>query len=64
MEEGLLPAIERAIPLDEIQQLLNQQRRLFYVGCSRAMRFLMVCGSASNPSTFLNTLKDPHWQYN
>jgi superfamily I DNA/RNA helicase/mRNA-degrading endonuclease RelE of RelBE toxin-antitoxin system len=62
MEEGLLPAIERAIPLDEIQQLLNQQRRLFYVGCSRAMRFLMVCGSAANPSTFLNSLKDPYWQ--
>lgn len=64
MEEGLLPAIERAIPPDEIEQLLNQQRRLFYVGCSRAMRFLIVCGSASNPSTFLNALKDPYWQSN
>lgn len=64
MKEGLLPAIEPTIPPDEIEQIINQQRRLFYVGCSRAMRFLMVCGSATNPSTFLNTLKDPYWQYN
>lgn len=63
LEEGLLPAIDETIPPDEIEQILDQQRRLFYVGCSRAMRFLMVCGSASSPSTFLNALKDPCWQY-
>lgn len=64
LKEGLLPAIDRAIPSDEIESVLDQQRRLFYVGCSRAMRFLMVCGSASNASSFLSTLKDPYWQYN
>ena len=63
LKDKLLPAIDRAIPPDEIEQVLDQQRRLFYVGCSRAMRFLMVCGSASNPSTFLKTLKNPYWQY-
>ena len=62
LKEGLLPAIDRAIPPDEVESVLDQQRRLFYVGCSRAMRFLMVCGSASNPSTFLKTLKNPYWQ--
>ena len=64
LKEGLLPVIDRAIPPDEIEQMLDQQRRLFYVGCSRAMRFLIVCGSASHPSTFLDSLKAPYWQYN
>ncbi|WP_036484403.1 3'-5' exonuclease [Myxosarcina sp. GI1] len=63
LEEGVLPAIDRAIPPDEVESVLEQQRRLFYVGCSRAMRFLIVCGSSSNPSSFLTTLKDPYWQY-
>ena len=46
---------------DEVDRILDQQRRLLYVGCSRAMRFLMVCGSNSHPSTFLNSLKTPYW---
>lgn len=63
LEEGCLPAIDKATPPDEVNRLLDQQRRLLYVGCSRAMRFLMVCGSASHPSIFLNSLKTPYWQY-
>ena len=63
LEEGCLPAIDKATPPDEINRLLDQQRRLLYVGCSRAMRFLMVCGSYSNPSIFLDSLQDPCWQY-
>lgn len=64
LKEGLLPVINPAVPPDEIEQMLDQQRRLFYVGCSRAMRFLIVCGSASHPSTFFDSLKTPYWQYN
>ena len=63
LEEGCLPAIDEATPTEEIERLLDQQRRLLYVGCSRAMRFLMVCGSASHPSSFLDSLTDSYWQY-
>jgi len=43
--------------------LLAQERRLFYVGCSRAMRSLLVCGSRSNPSPFLTRLQtSSYWQ--
>lgn len=62
LEEGKFPAIDEATPTDEVDRILDQQRRLLYVGCSRAMRFLMVCGSNSHPSTFLNSLKTPYWQ--
>ncbi len=63
LEEGCLPAIDESTPPDEVDRILDQQRRLLYVGCSRAMRFLMVCGSASHRSTFLDSLKTPYWQY-
>ncbi|RMF26727.1 MAG: ATP-dependent helicase, partial [Cyanobacteria bacterium J083] len=62
LEEGCLPAIDEATPPDEVNRILDQQRRLLYVGCSRAMRFLIVCGSASHPSTFIDSLKTPYWQ--
>ncbi len=63
LEEGCLPAIDETTPSNEINQISDQQLRLLYVGCSRAMRFLMVCGSAANPSTFIDSLKTPYWQY-
>ena len=63
LEEGCLPAIDEATPSDEVDRILDQQRRLLYVGCSRAMRFLIVCGSVSKPSIFLNSLTDSYWQY-
>ncbi|MBD2130450.1 UvrD-helicase domain-containing protein [Microcoleus sp. ZQ-A2] len=62
LKEGLLPHIPPHLPSDEIPAAIDQQRRLFYVGCSRAMRSLMVCGSLSRPSQFLNSLCTPEWQ--
>ncbi|KPQ32785.1 MAG: Superfamily I DNA/RNA helicase [Phormidesmis priestleyi Ana] len=61
LREGTLPYINPDLPDDEVETVLNEQRRLFYVGCSRAMRSLMVCGSRSNPSTFLENLTAPYW---
>ncbi len=63
LEEGRFPLIDETTPADEINQILDQQRRLLYVGCSRAMRFLTICGSASKPSIFFNSLTDSYWQY-
>lgn len=62
LREGTLPHIGADLPEDETTSTLNAQLRLFYVGCSRAMRSLMVSGSRSNPSSFLGSLSDPYWQ--
>lgn len=62
IKEGSLPHIDPNIPPEEISTVIDEQRRLFYVGCTRAMRSLMVCGSAISPAQFLNPLTDPHWQ--
>jgi superfamily I DNA/RNA helicase len=62
LKEGLLPHIPPHLPSDEIPAAIDQQRRLFYVGCSRAMRSLMVCSSRSKPSSFLDFLCSPEWQ--
>ena len=61
LREGTLPHISPDLPDDEMETVSDEQRRLFYVGCSRAMRSLMVCGSRSNPSTFLENLTAPYW---
>lgn len=62
LQEGRLPYIAPNLPPEEVPAVIDEQRRLFYVGCTRAMRSLMVCGSSSRPSTFLDSLTDPHWQ--
>lgn len=61
VEADRLPkAIETTDP-QEIEEHLNSQRRLFYVGCTRAMRYLFVTYDRSLPSPFLDTLSDEHW---
>jgi len=62
LESGNLPNFNPSLPTEEHPKALDEQRRLFYVGCSRAMRSLMVCSSAQNPSEFTNNLIEPNWQ--
>lgn len=62
LREGRFPQIATDLPTEEVPEVLKQQRRLFYVGCSRATRALMVCGSQAKPSPFLDTLRSPYWQ--
>ncbi|KAF3889971.1 MULTISPECIES: 3'-5' exonuclease [Nostocales] len=62
LQAGILPRIDETIPQEEIPATLNEQRRLFYVGCTRAMRALMVCGSKVSPSQFLDSLSSSRWQ--
>ena len=56
LEEGILPNTMIDLPEEEREEVMKQERQLFYVGCSRAMRTLLVCGSKSNPSQFLQPL--------
>jgi superfamily I DNA/RNA helicase/mRNA-degrading endonuclease RelE of RelBE toxin-antitoxin system len=61
LTSGEFPRFDDGLPDDERQALLDSQRRLFYVACSRAMRSLLVCGSRDRPSEFLTTLTAPEW---
>jgi superfamily I DNA/RNA helicase/mRNA-degrading endonuclease RelE of RelBE toxin-antitoxin system len=62
LDEGRLPRLNDDLPPDEAEAELAEQRRLFYVGCSRAMRALLVCGARDTPSSFLANLVAPLWQ--
>lgn len=69
LEENFLPRSLENVQKEEATELENQERRLFYVGCSRAMRSLLVCGSKSKPSKFIKELQDkisksnqPYWE--
>lgn len=62
LREGILPYMGADLPEDEMKSVSDEQRRLFYVGCSRAMRALLVSGSRSNPSSFLDGLSDSYWK--
>ena len=62
LQEGRLPKLDPNLPDEEIPSAIDEQRRLFFVGCSRAMRALTVIGSRSNPSTLLDSLSAPSWQ--
>ena len=58
LEENIRPRSLSDVQQEEQEEILNQERRLFYVGCSRAMRSLLVCGSRSNPSRFIGKLQE------
>lgn len=62
LEAGHLPHDVQHLPEEEQAVLLDQQRRLFYVGCSRAMRALIVCAAADAPSSFVEGLDAPLWR--
>jgi len=62
VEAGRLPRETEATDPEEVAAHLAEQRRLFYVGCTRAMRHLFVTYDHQIPSPFLADLSDERWQ--
>lgn len=62
VEAGRLPRPTDATDPDEIAAYEASQRRLFYVGCTRAMRLLLVTYDRPLPSPFLVELSEEMWE--
>jgi len=62
VEAGRLPRETEATDPEEVATHLEEQRRLFYVGCTRAMRHLFVAYDRQIPSPFLADLSAERWQ--
>jgi superfamily I DNA/RNA helicase len=61
VEADRLPTEPGIADAQERQEHLHNQRRLFYVGCTRAMRYLFITHDRSLPSPFLDGLSDDRW---
>lgn len=62
VEAGRLPRETNAVSPEEMAVHLEAQRRLFFVGCTRAMRHLFVTYDKQLPSPFLADLTSDRWQ--
>lgn len=56
IDEGVMPRHVKDVPEEELPTYEQQEARLLYVACSRAMRSLTVAHSARSPSRFLSDL--------
>jgi superfamily I DNA/RNA helicase len=63
MEKDVLPCPLRGSREKNPERHLAAQRRLFYVGCTRAMRRLFVTCRADRPSPFLDDLSREKWHW-
>ena len=61
VEAGRLPRSTELSDADELAAFLHEQRRLFYVGCTRAMRHLFITYDRALPSPFLAGLSPERW---
>jgi superfamily I DNA/RNA helicase len=62
VEAGRLPRPTAATDPEEIAAFEASQRRLFYVGCTRAMRRLLVTYDRALPSPFVGGLSGELWE--
>jgi superfamily I DNA/RNA helicase len=61
VEADRLPKDSGAADPADVREHLEEQRRLFYVGCTRAMRHLFITHDRSLPSPFLADLSEARW---
>jgi superfamily I DNA/RNA helicase/mRNA-degrading endonuclease RelE of RelBE toxin-antitoxin system len=51
------------VPIQEREKVIIKELKLFYVGCSRAMRSLLVCASKESPSEFVSSIsQNSNWK--
>lgn len=62
VEAGRLPSEGVEENPDVWQAHLNTQRRLFYVACTRAMRYLFVSYDRGLPSMFVRDFSEGYWK--
>ena len=62
VEAGLLPRETAATEPEERAAFEEAERRLFYVGCTRAMRRLLVTYDRGLPSPFVGGLSGERWE--
>jgi superfamily I DNA/RNA helicase len=62
VEDGRLPWTTKSRDREEVDAHIEEQRRLFFVGCTRAMRYLFVTYDRMIPSPFLDGLDEKYWQ--
>ncbi len=61
VEAGRLPIDSDAIDMEELAVHEESQRRLFFVGCTRAMRHLFVTYDRAMASPFIADLSETNW---
>lgn len=61
VEADRLPRETMATDLEDIREHMENQRRVCYVGCTRAMRHLFIAYDRSIPSPFLDLLSEERW---
>jgi superfamily I DNA/RNA helicase len=61
VEAGRMPGETNATDPEDIREHMENQRRVLYVGCTRAMRHLFLTYDRSIPSPFLAMLSDERW---
>lgn len=60
--DGVMPRDVTELPSEEQTEEQLKDRRLFYVGCSRAMRHLAVFTREGEESELLYELQEDHWE--
>jgi superfamily I DNA/RNA helicase/mRNA-degrading endonuclease RelE of RelBE toxin-antitoxin system len=61
VEADRMPRETGATDPEDIREHLENQRRVCYVGCTRAMRHLFITYDRSIPSPFLDLLSEERW---
>jgi len=62
LESDYMPRPLETNDLQEWEEWQANQRRLFYVGCTRAMRYLFLTYDRANPSPYLSDLSNQRWE--
>ncbi|MGM9319346.1 3'-5' exonuclease [Deinococcus aquaticus] len=63
VNEGQIPRKLRDVPVEEHATYTSSDLKLLFVGCSRAMRQLVIAHDRDHPSSFLDIIDSQHWEH-